>query len=222
MVSDFATLGTLIDKSPNVYGVIAGYTEEGDPHPDALRVGAAVRGLIDFGFDIPEDWSLFPDWPDEHGLVAAEVAQVREEVLIKGDRLAGSHMVALVTTCAILNRGPDWHAKKPGEGMVMSPDGKPKWFALSKSKDAFGRSYTLEVDGYNRRSRRPVKGAYRKYQLSCSIRGAILDRLEWQIWQAALSTIYADIQGDLQGHDILPFIPDLEPWSRSNKMDKAA
>ncbi|WP_234904077.1 hypothetical protein [Agrobacterium vitis] len=222
MIGSYAALGTMIDRSPNAYGVIPDFIEDGLPHADAVRAGEAVMGLSSFGFDIPQEWCLFPEWSDERGLVAAEVAKIREEVLIKGDRLAGSHMVSLVTTCAILGRGPDWQADRPLEAMVTSPTGQTRWFALAKAKDAFGRTYRIETDGYNRRTRRPVKGAYRKYHLTSSIRGAILDRLEWQIWQAALSTLYADLEGDLQAHDILPFVPDLEPWSHPQESLKSA
>ncbi|WP_156544831.1 hypothetical protein [Agrobacterium vitis] len=222
MIGSYAALGTMIDRSPNGYGVIPDFIEDGLPHADAVRAGDAVRQLATVAQDIPEGWNLFPEWPDDHGLVAAEVERVRAEVMIKGDRLAGSHVAALVTTCAILNRGPDWQASKPRETMIADKDGTPRWFCQRTSKDAFGRSYTIETDGYNRRARKPHRGAYHKYQLASSIRGAILDRMEWQQWQAALAILAADLQSDLLAHEILPFEPDLEPWTSEEKMQECA
>lgn len=219
-ISDFAVLGTLIDRSPNVYGVIPGFQEDGEPHADALRAGAAVRGLADIGFDIPEGWNPFPEWSDPHGLVAAEVELLRIELTAKGDRLSGRHVAALVTTCAILNRGPNWEAIKPREIMVADAQGNPRWFVMAKAKDSLGKTYTIETDGYNRRAKRPVAGAYRKYRLAASIRGAIIDRLEWQLWQDALALIANRLRGDLESYEIMPFVPDRQPWSRRNDMRK--
>ncbi|WP_321385641.1 hypothetical protein [Rhizobium sp.] len=219
-IADFAALGTLIDRSPNVYGVIPGFQEDGVPHPDALAAGNAVRGLASIGFDIPEGWNPFPEWSDDHGLVAAEVELMRIELEAKGDRLSGRHVAALVTTCAILKRGPDWSADKPREAMVTDPQGNPRWFVLSKSKDSLGRSYTVETDGYNRRAKRPVVGAYRKYRLTSSIRGMIIDRLEWQLWQDALAVVADRLRGDLESHLIMPFVPDRQPWTRRQYVEK--
>lgn len=220
VISDFAALGTLIDRSPNVYGVIPGFQEDGEPHPDALRAGEEVRGLEDIGFDIPEGWNPFPEWPDAQRLVAAEVELLRIELTAKGDRLSGRHVAALVTTCAILNRGPDWMADKPREAMVTDAQGNPRWFVLAKAKDSLGKTYTVETDGYNRRAKRPVAGAYRKWRLSGSIRGAIIDRLEWQLWQDALAVVEGRLRGDLESCEILPFVPDRQPWARQKTLQK--
>lgn len=214
MVSDYAALGTLIDRSPNAYGVVPGFIEDGEPHPDALAVGDAVRALAARGVDIPEGWQPFPEWADEHGLIAAEVARVVGEVRLKGDRLAGRHVVALVTTSAILGRGPDWTAKEPTTRMVEA-NGKPLWFVSRTSRDAFGRVYAFEGDGYDRKKQRPMRGAYRKYEISASIRGAILARLDWELWQDALAVLAGRLEGRLESHHIAPFCPDRHPWRRS-------
>lgn len=214
MVDNYAALGTLIDRSPNAYGVIPGFIEDGEPHPDALVVGDAVRALAGRGFDIPEGWQPFPEWSDEHGLIAAEVARVVGEVRLKGERLAGRHVVALVTSAAILGRGPDWEAKEPTTRMVEA-NGKPLWFVTRSSRDAFGRVYAFEGDGYDRKKQRPMRGAYRKFELSSSIRGAILSRLDWELWQDALADMAERIEGRLESHRIAPFYPDRHPWRGS-------
>ncbi len=213
MTRDFAALGTLIDRSPNVYGVVPDFLECGEPHPDALAVGSAVRALADMSFSIPEGWQPFPEWPDEHGLIAAEVARVVEEQRLKGDRLSGRHVVALVTGSAILGFGPDWRADRP-KVREIARAGKPVWFVIRKTRDAFGRDYEYETDGFDRRKQRPVMGAYRKYELSEPILGAILSRMEWKLWQDALAHLARSLANRLESHAIAPFVPDRHPWRR--------
>ena len=45
MVYNLGILGTVIDAPLNGYGVVAIGMDEGEPHPDAMKVGAAVAGL---------------------------------------------------------------------------------------------------------------------------------------------------------------------------------
>jgi hypothetical protein len=217
VTQDMATLGTLIDKSPNAFGVIPGFIEDGDPHPDALLVGAAVRGLAQVRFEIPKEWAPFPEFDDPHGLIAREVERVVSEVVIKGDRLNGRHLVALVTGAAILGRGPDWECEQPTFRMV-SAAGKPLWFVKKTQKDGFGRVYEFEVDGYDRKRSRPVSGAYRKYEISTMMRGAILSRLDWQLWRHALECLGNDLAGRLSAHDVAAFYADRRPWVRAAKV----
>lgn len=213
---DMAVLGTIIDRSPNIYGVVPGFVGEGDPHPDAIAAGDAVRALDDVGFDIPEGWNPFPEWPDEHGLVAAEVSRVVGEVRLKGERLTGRYLVTLVTRAAILGHGTDWTCAYPGARMV-SVNGKPGWFIKRRAKDAFGRAYEYEADGRDHVRHRPKKGAYRKYELKSSVRGAVLSRLDWQLWQDALAKLAESLEGRLQSHRISGFVPDRHPWSRRKR-----
>ncbi|WP_245449609.1 hypothetical protein [Rhizobium leguminosarum] len=218
MMSEVAALGTLIDRNPNVYGVIPDFVSaSSDPHPDAVKVGDAVRAMDEFGsFDYSGDgvWNPFPEWDDEFGLIAAEVASVDEAVRLKGERLNGRHVVNLVVRHAILGRGPDWTAEEPKARMVMK-SGKPAWFVMKKGRDALQRVYRYEADGFDKKKQRPMKGAYRKHELSTSIRGAILSRLDWQLWQDALHHLHSSLFGRLHGGDLLPFVPDRQPWTRS-------
>ncbi|NEI89522.1 hypothetical protein GR248_01700 [Rhizobium leguminosarum] len=217
MMSEVAALGTLIDRNPNVYGVIPDYiAAAADPHPDAVKVGDAVRAMQEFGsFDYSGDgtWNPFPEWDDALGLIAAEVASVDETLRLKGERLNGRHVVNLVTRHAILGRGPDWTAEQPTVRMVMK-SGKPAWFVAKKGRDALNKVYHYEADGFDKRKQRPMKGAYRKHELSTSIRGAILSRLDWQLWQDALHHLHSSLFGRLKSNDLLPFVPDRAPWAR--------
>ena len=212
LTRDMAVLGTLIDRSPNIFGVIPGFIEDGDPHPDALAVGRAVKALDAIGFEIPEGWMPFPEFDDPHGLIAAEVARVVAEVRLKGDRLGGRHLVTLVTGAAILGRGPDWHCDAPTFRLVEMR-GKPRWFLTKKVPDSLGRTYEIEVDGFDAKRQRPMRGAYRKYELSRMLRGEILSRLDWQLWQDALSFLADRLSGQVTAHRIAPFFPDRQPWA---------
>lgn len=214
---EMATLGTLIDKSPNAYGVVPGFIEDGEPHPDAVTVGEAVRGLSRIGFEIPNGWMPFPEFDDPHGLILREVERVVAEVRLKGDRLGGRHLVSLVTGAAILGRGPDWSAKPPTFRMV-SANGKPRWFIVKKARDAFGRAYEFEVDGYDAKRGKPLRGAFRRYELSEMMRGDILSRLDWQLWQDALAVLAGDLRGRLANHRLEAFHVDRQPWAWSRNV----
>lgn len=212
-----AELGTLIDRTPNHYGVIPDFvTNGGDPDLDAVAVGDAVRELADRGgFEIDQAVNPFPEWADERGLIAAEVARVVDELQIKREVQQGAHVVNLVVTCAILGRGPDWSATRPAERMVDRA-GKPAWFVLRTAKDAFGRSYEYEADGRDKRTRRQMRGAYRKFELSASLRGAIISRFEWSIWQSALAELHRALCGRLAKHELETFRGDFQPWLRES------
>lgn len=220
ILSDVINLGTMIDKSPNGYGVISGFSYEGEPHEDALVVGDAVRALADRNFEIGEGWNPFPDWEDPHGLIADEVARVSAEQLGRSGRLNGRHVVSLVTTAAILKRGPDWRCDEPKTVMVMS-NGKPAWFIMRKCRDRTGAILNYEDNGFDQRKQRPKSGAYRKYRLDHSARGAILSRLDWQLWQAALEDLSESLCGRLQSHELAPFYPDRQPWASIRKSQRS-
>jgi hypothetical protein len=117
----------------------------------------------------------------------------------------------LVTTAAILKRGPDWQAEAP-KVVTVQNGGKDAWFVKRVSKDSMGRRVEYEDNGFHQRHQRPMKGAYRKYRLAQSIRGAVISRLDWQLWQSALETLRDSLYGALTAHDLLPFHPDRSPW----------
>ena len=205
-------LGTRIDGG----AAPLGQSRRDEPHADAFAAADAVMALGSLGgFDVAAGWTPFPDWADEHGLVAGEVARVIEEQRLRGDRVNGDHVVNLVLASAVLGRGPDWQADEPQAEMIKR-GGNPAWFVMKKGRDAFGRIYEYEADGRNQAGKRPVKGAYRKYELTAPVRGAILARLDWQLWQDALATLHDSLGGRLANHALLPFRPDRQPWVRQH------
>lgn len=220
LMQDVAALGTTVDTSPkgygaiNQFGVVTDFVYLGFPHADAVKVGEAVKAFDgQVGLDIGQDWNPFSNWQDEHGLIAAEVASVIEAVKARPELSNGRHVVSLVTTCAVLGRGPDWHADEP-EAEIVGAQGKPLWFVQEKVRTATNRVVTQEVDGRDARTRRPKPGAYRKYRLDRSLRGSALSRLDWQLWQSALVSLRNDLAGRLEAFDLLPFHPSRAPWLR--------
>jgi len=216
VMSDMIALGTMVDKGPNRYGVVSGFVYGGEPHADAIAVGDAVRGLAALdGFEIGAGWNPFPEWKDDHGLIAAEVARVVADQTGRSGRLNGRYVVSLVTSAAILKRGPSWEAQEPKVAKV-GINGNDAWFIQRKAKTSTGKLYQYEDDGFNHRSRRPFKGAYQKWRLVDPLRSAIVARMDWQLWQSALEELHTRLASVLSHHDLLPFSPDRAPWRTMN------
>lgn len=186
------------------------------PHPDAVEVARAVTDLSHRGgFDIISPARPFPDWLDEHGVIAREVGHI---IATLDAAMKDSLYVAnLVISCAVLGKGPDWEAIQPKVKPYSYNGTNAAWFIKRKAKDSLGRVYEYEDDGFDYRKRRPMKGAYHKYRLTRSIRGDLISRLDWQLWQSALQAIHESVAGRLQSHDLVPFIPDPHPWAPIRK-----
>ncbi len=187
-----------------------------EPHEDALTVASAVADMAHETGIVSTGANIFPDWIDAHGVIAAEVERLNSVLNIEGPK--PNYLMHLVISSAILGRGPDWHADTP-RVVAYSYNGKTAaWFIKRRRQDAFGRWGEYEDDGFDYRKRRPYKGAYHKYRLDGSIRGAMTARIDWQVWQSALLMLRDSLAGSLKHHDLLPFHPDLHPWlpSRSN------
>jgi len=213
VLSDVITLGTMVDKSPNMFGVVSSYIYEGDPHPDAIVVGEAVKSLEARNFSIPDGWHPFPEWDDEHGLIREEVARIVEAECGRAGRMNGRHIVQMVTSAAILGRGPDWTVDFEPKAVAIAVKGNPVWFIMRQQRDRTGKVVSYEDNGFDQKKRRPRPGAYRKYRLDTPIRSAVTSRLEWQLWVSALESLHADLKGGLTAHDLVPFFPNRHPWT---------
>jgi hypothetical protein len=213
-------LGTLIDRSPNPYGVIPYFSDEGDPHPDALIVAQAVRALADRdGYEVGSGWTPFPEWEDDHGVISAEVEKVIAAETGRGGKLNSKQIVNLVTSAAILKRGPDWRADQPKIVTIKANGKDDSWFIKRTRIDKkTGRMEEYEDNGFDARKRKPKAAAYRKYRLDGSIRGAVVARLEWQLWQSALEVLAEDLQGRLHDHKVIPFRANRAPWLASQTL----
>lgn len=220
-VSEMAALGTLVDRSPNHYGVIPDFVVTSYPHEDAVMAGDAVRALADRGgYEISEQWYPFPEWDDPHGLVREEVARTVNDVMSRRDVVNGKHVANLVISRAVLGRSIDWTAEEPTYLPVLKL-GNPQWFVKRRITNAMNRVEMIEDDGFDRKRRRPKRGAYQKFYIDGSIRGAIIARMEWQIVQEAFEALHSELSGRLKAHDLLPFTPNLTPWERGRFLENA-
>lgn len=208
MVYNLGILGTVIDAPVNGYGVVPIGMDEGDPHPDAMKVGGAVAGLASARISIGENWSPFPEWADSDGLVAENVSRVRPRLA----SLSGQEIQAMLIARAVLGRKPDWRGAEPGRSMVTK-GGKPAWFMKEAGQDAYGNPVEREVDGFNYRGQRPRKGAYRKYRLTGDVAGLAIDRFRRTVWALAVRHVAQRVAGQLSSHELTAEVPTLAPWS---------
>lgn len=211
-MSEYAALGTLIDKTPNEFGLIPGF-QDGAPDPDALAVGRMVKALP--VINVPAWLDLAGDWPDPHGLVAAEIEFELTLWQRRGPRAQTDQIVNLVKSCAVLERAPAWRGDYPGDRLIMR-NGKPAWFIKRRKRDVRGGVYDIEADGYDQKAGKPLAGAYRKYELREPIRSTIASRIDWYLWQSALAWLADALADQLMRHRIRPFVPVYDIWMKGN------
>ncbi|MAY63985.1 MAG: hypothetical protein CML29_17415 [Rhizobiales bacterium] len=206
MIAQVGELGTLVDVPVNQWGVVPVMVDD-EPHPDALRVGEAVRALTGKTVTPPDGWNPFPDWADEDGLVAAAVASALPSISAH----AGRTFLADAVCAAVLGKSIDWRCDPPRRRMVMR-GGKPAWFAETSGSDASGQ-WVREIDGYDRRSKRPRPGAYRKYELTRPIHGDISTRFRRAAWASGLRLLARQLAAEgLAAHELTNRVPRIAPW----------
>lgn len=208
MVYNLGILGTVIDAPLNGYGVVAIGMDEGDPHPDAMKLGAAVAGLASARVSIGDGWSPFPEWADADGLVAETVARIRPRLA----SLSGKEIQAMLIARAVLGRKPHWRGDEPGRAMITR-SGKPAWFMKEAGQDAYGKPVQREVDGLHPRSKRPRPGAYRKYRLTDDVAGLAIDRFRRTVWALAVRHVAREVAFGLLSHQLSAEVPTLAPWA---------
>ncbi|RWB96481.1 MAG: hypothetical protein EOQ56_25495 [Mesorhizobium sp.] len=208
-ITSFAELGAIVDQGR---GDTENYwIEQGEPHDDAVAVGRAVAGLSRCDVAVPAGWNALADWPDTEGMAEAAVKKAVERYMVRTPQRRAAGIVSLVVGTAILGREPDFGAE-PSKVKMIERGGRPAWFVIRRMKHEDGQTYDLEVDGYNGRTQRPVKGAYRKYEFSIDPTGDILGRLDYQIWVAALRRLEAEIATQLVGHRLVFSDRSMTPW----------
>jgi hypothetical protein len=207
-ITSFAELGTLIDRSGDGSNY---WLEQGEPHEDAVTVGRAVAELALCDVMVPADWNALADWPETDGLADAAVARAVERFSLRTTSRRGAQIVSIVVGTAILGREPDYSAE-PSKIRIIERGGKPAWFMQKRVTDNLGQTYDLEVDGYNGRSHRPNRGAYRKYEFSVDPVGDILARLDYQIWVGALRLLEREVAPHLVAHRIVACDRSMTPW----------
>ncbi|MBB5703591.1 hypothetical protein FHS76_003498 [Ochrobactrum daejeonense] len=213
-VLGFAELMTLVDRDRAEPGM---WIEQGAPHEDALEVGKAVADLARFDVSFPEGWNPVADWQDYDGLADDAVARATERLMLRPARSRAAGIASLVISSAVLGRAPDYTAPEP-ECDIVKRGGQAAWFMHRQTTDAFGREYSVEVDGFNRRARRPYAGAYRKFVLTPDPTADILGRIDYQIWVAALEKLESGLINQLVGHKLTFSHRSATPWMENRDM----
>lgn len=222
-IGRYSELETLIDISPNRHGVVPDFAG-GDIHPDAELIGEAVRALDDFETSMPEGWNPFTDINDEFGLIAQELEKHADHIKQVKPRSVRN----IVIRCAVLKNQPVWEFDPPETNIIKGANGRPAWFIQESyicEKD--GNRYLREVNGYNARSKRPMPGAYHKFELSHSILADAQSRYDYQLWVAALHQIAETVSAGLQKYSLTSELPHEFPWElevyeKSNSLETLA
>ncbi len=214
-IQGLAVLGAIVDTGDRRDGPTMCLVD-GDPHPDAVIAGKAVAALGDLDLEVPDGWSPLDDFPELGDLGEAAVAAATARLRRSPARFARS-VVALVVARAVIGLPPDW-SMTPVRIDVARHNGAPAWFRMATVPDrASGKSMRIEVDGYDRKRRRPFHDAYRKRVLSRDIVGDVMARADYQIWRAAMDIVRDDIlsgrHGELKAHRVGPCLAPLCPWA---------
>jgi len=207
------SLGTRVQTSRYLGGGENYFIEQGEPNPDALALGYAVRSLRNLDVVIADDWAPLADWPvlPEPDLVEQAVRRAKSHYVGRSAETRREAIVTLVSGTAALGRELDVSAE-PSRIRMVERAGKPAWFIKRQVLDANGAAVVLEVDGFNPRSGRPFRGAYRRHELSTDPLGDILGRLDYQIWIAALRHLECEMKSQLEAHRLAPFDRSMTPW----------
>ncbi|MBZ9822328.1 hypothetical protein [Mesorhizobium sp. CA4] len=211
-ITSFAELGTLIDSGTGNGNF---FIEQGEPHDDAVTLGRAVARLGQCDVAIPGNWHALADWPRTDdvtdGMADAAVKRAIDRYMLRTAHRRAAGIVSLVVGTAILGKELDYQAE-PSKIRMVERGGKPAWFVMRRINHEDGQAYDIEVDGYNGRTHRPVKGAYRKYEFSTDPTGDILGRLDYQTWVAALRRLEVEIAADLVAHRLVHSDRSMTPW----------
>lgn len=213
-INDYAELMTVIDQGPGDASNF--FIEQGAAHDDALALGQAVAGLSAYDLSFPKEWHPLADWQNiDHTFARlTREAEVRaaKAFMVRTPLRRSAHIVNLVVGQAILGGKPDVVAE-PRKVKIVDSRGQPAWFIKKMVNDpTSGEPHEMEVNGYDLKKRRPLPGAYRKYEFSEDPLGDILGRLDYQIWVAALRFLHKAVGPMLTGHKLAHPALSMTPW----------
>lgn len=214
------------DAPENVFGVVEAFMALRPPHADAISAYGLMAPAADGLALVDEVEPCFA----EGGDLAADLGDLGAE-----GRAAIARAVDLVTLLdgegrrhlrdcyrpsgllrkwAILGGGPEtrWMDGPIGRvALAPAHGGKPLWFRR-EVRTVGGVRIEVEVDGFCRRSQRPYGDAYRKFRLAPDPVPVLVDRLEYDIWLAAMKHLAGLLDGRLCGHEVCPSARAASPW----------
>ncbi|MDX7953371.1 hypothetical protein P7D22_19590 [Lichenihabitans sp. Uapishka_5] len=175
----------------------------GDPHPDALKVEAAVESLARFvempiedGLDLAPDLAAFGI--DEHDAMRRALRQV----------------VSTTVGFAKLRKRPYWH-DKTYPMPVHTDGGRPRcyrWATMVDGTVTGGEvEYECLVPVEGNRGTYP-SGSHSPLRFDPDPRGMVEERAEYAAWWAALDLLAADLSARLDTIAVLPPSAPQRPW----------
>lgn len=175
----------------------------GDPHPDALKVEAAVESLARFAeMPIEDGLDLAPDLAafglDEHAAMRHALRQV----------------VSTVVAFAKLRKRPYWHDRT--YPMSMHTDGgRPRCYRWATMVDDTVTGGEVEYESLV--PVEPVRGVYpagshSPIRFDPDPKGMVGERAEYAAWWAALELLAADLSARLDTIAVLPPAAAQRPW----------
>jgi hypothetical protein len=205
-IGRYATLGVRIDASRIGHGDPLGCVP-GEPHPDALAVGAAVRRLPsaaavgDGGDPLAAMRDILGHWYDLDPDAAARVATAR------------FNPAAIVIHYAVMGRAPEWDVGSPVPGPQLRPsNGRPIVMGVDRDGALVvlaansGRRAAVEPYNFWQAPRSPLRWD------NPSVAALAEARAEFSIWHAALRRLAAALSGVLCDHDVLSPASPPTPW----------
>jgi hypothetical protein len=216
-LTEYGELLTVVDDpgSCNRWGVVPDRGARVEPHPDARMVAEAVLDLDQLELSLPEEWEPLGDLGDLGVLGWACVARALDRLTVigaDGARALRTTPRRLVFKHAILGGCPVWEADVPEVKLVCGANGRPKYFVRNVISMADGIPLEIEADGWSKKARRPVCGAYTKPYLEPDPTDAAVARGEYEIWRAALDILAEDLAGRLEAFDVMPSASPSRPW----------
>ncbi|WAJ29314.1 hypothetical protein [Antarcticirhabdus aurantiaca] len=208
MVASFGELHALIDAT-NAYGCVPDWHATEEPHPDALRVHAAMPLLDDVSFVVPEGFDVLPEVGE---LRLEERADCHARGLAIA-RIGAGRLRTIVTGAAMLGKAPSWQAAIVERRPVHGPNGAPLWMRKVTRADGL----ELWIDGFNPRSRRPFAGAMRRTRLDPDPVAFVVERVEYQAFALALDALADELAGTLSSWSIDPRPLHPAPWVPGSK-----
>ena len=214
LVTKVGTLGTMIDEPMSEPGFPAAL---GDPHPDALVIEQAVRGLGAIREATLDDDSILTGLEGFSLDPATYIARAMQNV------------PALVAIHARLGNRPSWGGK-PEVERLLGDNGKPvifrdepiwlesKWEAATGRN---GRATTKPVEWVEMHNQVPTKairaGLYPTGSYCCLVWSPrpemiLLDRAEYAVWWAALDYLADELAGELDSIALTPVTAPQRPW----------
>lgn len=209
----------------NRYGCVPEFSAESWPCLDAVLVAEAVGALDETTLEMPEDWRPAPELDRFDGLGARAVADAWRRMTRQDE--AGATVLRLKPSELIIRHavlGTDMGAMALDEvtrETVRWPNGTERWFiqrtvdvvtGCDRAGKEVSAPQTVEWNGWNSKSRRPMPDAYRKHYLDPDPVGAIVARAEYEILRSALDLVAGLVADRLVDVVMLPSRLPSEPW----------